>query len=105
MASTTMSDPRELFLHELGDVLFAEQTLVKALPKLKEEASDQELAQRLRLTISRKPASTSRTSSSRSRSWESRPRRRSAPGSRGSRRSTTSSWPTSPPRPRCSTRS
>ena len=44
MASTTMSDPRELFLHELGDALFAEQTLVKALPKLKEEASDQELA-------------------------------------------------------------
>ena len=45
MASTTMSDPRELFLHELGDVLYAEQTLVKALPKLNEEASDQELAQ------------------------------------------------------------
>ena len=38
--STQMSDPRELFLHELGDVLYAEQTLVKALPKLKEEASD-----------------------------------------------------------------
>ena len=45
MASTTMSDPRDLFLHELGDVLYAEQTLVKALPKLNEEASDQELAQ------------------------------------------------------------
>jgi len=45
MASTTMSDPRELFLHELGDVLYAEQTLVKALPKLNEEASDRELAQ------------------------------------------------------------
>ncbi len=40
-----MSDPRELFLHELGDVLYAEKTLVKALPKLKEEASDEELAQ------------------------------------------------------------
>ena len=25
-----MSDPRELFLHELGDVLYAENTLVKA---------------------------------------------------------------------------
>ena len=35
-----MSDPRDLFLHELGDVLYAEQTLVKALPKLQEEASD-----------------------------------------------------------------
>ena len=44
MASTTMSDPRELFLHELGDVLYAEQTLVKALPKLQGEASDPELA-------------------------------------------------------------
>ena len=38
-----MSDPRELFLHELGDVLYAERTLVKALPKLQEEASDDEL--------------------------------------------------------------
>jgi len=39
-----MSDPRELFLHELGDALYAEQTLVKALPKLQDEASDTELA-------------------------------------------------------------
>ena len=39
-----MSDPRDLFLHELGDVLYAEQTLVKALPKLQEEASDEELS-------------------------------------------------------------
>ena len=44
MSATQMSDPRELFLHELGDVLFAEQTLVKTLPKLQEEASDDELA-------------------------------------------------------------
>ena len=43
--STQMSDPRELFLHELGDVLYAERTLVKALPKLEEEASDEELTQ------------------------------------------------------------
>jgi ferritin-like metal-binding protein YciE len=41
--SSTMSDPRDLFLHELGDVLYAERTLVKALPKLQEEASDDEL--------------------------------------------------------------
>jgi ferritin-like metal-binding protein YciE len=41
--ATGMSDPRELFLHELGDVLYAEQTLVKTLPKLAEEASDEEL--------------------------------------------------------------
>ena len=39
-----MTDPRELFLHELGDVLYAERTLVKTLPKLQEEASDEELA-------------------------------------------------------------
>jgi ferritin-like metal-binding protein YciE len=45
MPSTEMKDPRDLFLHELGDVLFAEQTLVKALPKLQQEASDEELAQ------------------------------------------------------------
>src|SRR6187200_2253749 len=42
--ATQMSDPRELFLHELGDVLYAERVLVKALPKLQEEASDEELA-------------------------------------------------------------
>src|SRR5678815_4836239 len=42
--TTEMSDPRELFLHELGDVLYAERTLVKTLPKLQEEASDEELA-------------------------------------------------------------
>jgi len=44
MSTTEMSDPRDLFLHELGDVLYAEKTLVKALPKLQEEASDEELA-------------------------------------------------------------
>jgi ferritin-like metal-binding protein YciE len=42
--TTEMSDPRELFLHELGDVLYAERTLVKTLPKLQGEASDRELA-------------------------------------------------------------
>jgi ferritin-like metal-binding protein YciE len=45
MTTMQMSDPRELFLHELGDILYAEQTLVKTLPKLQEEASDDELAQ------------------------------------------------------------
>jgi ferritin-like metal-binding protein YciE len=44
MSTTQMSDPRDLFLHELGDILYAERTLVKALPKLQEEASDEELA-------------------------------------------------------------
>jgi hypothetical protein len=28
-----MNDSRELFLHELGDVLYTERTLVKTLPK------------------------------------------------------------------------
>lgn len=41
--ATKMSDPRELFLHELGDILFAEKTIVKMLPKLSKEASDREL--------------------------------------------------------------
>ena len=44
MSTTKISDPRHLLLHELGDVLYAEKTLVKALPKLQEEASDAELA-------------------------------------------------------------
>ena len=42
--TTQMNDPRALFLHELGDVLYAERVLVKTLPKLQEEASDEELA-------------------------------------------------------------
>ena len=40
---TKMDDPRELFLHELGDLLYAENALVKTLPKLAKEASDTEL--------------------------------------------------------------
>lgn len=40
-----MTEPRALFLHELGDVLYAERLLVKALPQLQKEASDDELAQ------------------------------------------------------------
>lgn len=38
-----MSDPRELFLHELGDVLYAENVQVKTLATLAKEASDDEL--------------------------------------------------------------
>ena len=41
---TEMTEPRELFLHELGDILYAERVLVKTLPKLEKEASDSELA-------------------------------------------------------------
>ena len=39
-----MSEPRELFLHELGDVLYAKRTLVNIVPTLQEEALDKELA-------------------------------------------------------------
>jgi ferritin-like metal-binding protein YciE len=43
MEMPSMDDPRELFLHELGDLLYAENVLVKALPKLAQEATDDEL--------------------------------------------------------------
>jgi ferritin-like metal-binding protein YciE len=39
-----MTEPRELFLHELGDILYAENVLVKALPKMAEEADDETLS-------------------------------------------------------------
>jgi ferritin-like metal-binding protein YciE len=38
-----MTEPRELLLHELGDILYAENVLVKALPKMAKEATDPEL--------------------------------------------------------------
>jgi ferritin-like metal-binding protein YciE len=40
-----MSDPRALLLHELGDILYVEQALVKTLPKLAKESSDKGLTQ------------------------------------------------------------
>jgi ferritin-like metal-binding protein YciE len=40
-----MADPRELLLHELGDILYVEQTLVKTLPTLAKEASEKGLKQ------------------------------------------------------------
>lgn len=42
-----MSEPRELLLHELGDALYAENLLVKALPKMAKEAHDDELRRHL----------------------------------------------------------
>jgi hypothetical protein len=39
-----MTDPRKLFLHELGDILYAERVLIKALPTLQKEATDREFA-------------------------------------------------------------
>jgi ferritin-like metal-binding protein YciE len=43
-----MTDPRALFMHELGDILYAERVLVKALPLLEQEATDEELAESFR---------------------------------------------------------
>ena len=42
--SAAMSDPRELFLHELQDIYYAENTITKALPTMIREAGDDELA-------------------------------------------------------------
>lgn len=39
----TISNPRDLFLHKLADILYAENELVETLPQLVEEASDEEL--------------------------------------------------------------
>ena len=44
MANATMTDPHALFLHELGDILYAEKQIEKMLPKLQKEVSDSELA-------------------------------------------------------------
>jgi ferritin-like metal-binding protein YciE len=43
----TMNDPRQLLIHELGDILFAEQTIVKMLPKVIDEVNDEYLTERL----------------------------------------------------------
>lgn len=39
----TMSTPRELLLHELGDIYYAENVMLKALPTMADEAQDDEL--------------------------------------------------------------
>lgn len=38
-----MTSPKELFIHELKDMYYAEKTLTKVLPKLASESSDREL--------------------------------------------------------------
>jgi ferritin-like metal-binding protein YciE len=40
---THMTSPKQLFVHELQDVYYAEKTLTNVLPKLAAEASDSEL--------------------------------------------------------------
>ena len=42
---THVTSPKELFVHELKDMYYAEKTLTKVLPKLADEASDRELTQ------------------------------------------------------------
>jgi ferritin-like metal-binding protein YciE len=49
--ATKMRDPRQLFLHELGDLLYVEKTLLKALPKLAQEATDDELREGFELHL------------------------------------------------------
>jgi ferritin-like metal-binding protein YciE len=41
----TLSEPRQLFLHRLGDVLAAEKTIVQMLPRLQQQARDEKLSQ------------------------------------------------------------
>ena len=43
----TMTAPDDLFLHELEDVYYAEQTLTQVLPRLAQEVADSELAEAL----------------------------------------------------------
>jgi ferritin-like metal-binding protein YciE len=43
-----MDDPRALFVHELGDVLYVERTLAKTLPQLAAEATHRPLQTALR---------------------------------------------------------
>jgi ferritin-like metal-binding protein YciE len=42
-SASPMREPRELLLHELGDILYAETMLVKALPTMANESTDPEL--------------------------------------------------------------
>jgi ferritin-like metal-binding protein YciE len=43
MPQATMTEPRQLLLHELGDIYYAENLLIKALPRMADEAEDEEL--------------------------------------------------------------
>ena len=55
-----MTEPRELLLHELGDILYAENVLVKALPKMAKEATTPSCAQASRSTSRRRRATSTR---------------------------------------------
>ena len=50
-----ITTPRELFLHELGDILYVERQLAdETLPKLIDEVRDDELRQALEATSRRR---------------------------------------------------
>src|SRR4026207_34429 len=42
-----ITNPEELFVHELQDMYYAEQTLTKVLPKLASQSTDRELSKAL----------------------------------------------------------
>jgi ferritin-like metal-binding protein YciE len=42
-AEMPLTEPQDLFVHELGDLLYAERTLQRVLPTLAREAEDQAL--------------------------------------------------------------
>ncbi|MFN2469559.1 MAG: ferritin-like domain-containing protein [Gaiellaceae bacterium] len=44
----TLTEPRQLFLHKLGDVYTAEKTIVQMLPRLQQEARDEKLVEGLK---------------------------------------------------------
>jgi Mn-containing catalase len=46
--AATITNPKKLFLHELGDLLSAERTIAKMLPAMQQGAKDEKLATRLR---------------------------------------------------------
>src|SRR2546429_7014880 len=46
-----MTQPRELFMHELRDIYYVEQQLVKLLPKLARETTDAELKRGFQLHL------------------------------------------------------
>ena len=56
-----ITSPRDLFLHELGDIMYVERALsTEVLPKLISEVQDEEFQRRSR-SISSRPSATWRT--------------------------------------------
>ena len=78
-----ITTPRDLFLHELGDILYVEKKLTgEVLPKLIDEVQDPDFRKGLERHLTR-PGATSRTSSRSSTRWRNSRRPRSAWASRG----------------------